>query len=132
MTENLIWAWSSSASALSQLVERPGPGHRQQLQGRVVGAGLVLALRRCQRALGAPCRVGRQLGRALTERGGRRQAATRLRPARRSLELRGDVLVEARRRVRAMPGAAVGIQLRVRGVGQRPVDGLASVRRGAR
>ena len=80
-------------------------------QGRVERAGLVLGLRRGQRPLRPARGVGRQRGRALQERGRRGQPAARLSAARRALELGRDVLIGPRRRLRAVPGAAIGIDL---------------------
>ena len=65
--------------------------------------------------------VGRQLGRALQERGGRRQPAAALRAVGRARHLRRHRLVGRRGRVRAMPRAPVGIELRVGRLGERPV-----------
>ena len=127
---NVICACSSCARARSSSSSGPASRHRQQPQRRVGRAGLVLALRRGQRALGPARRIGRQLGGALVERGARRQAAPRPRAAGRALQLGGDVLVEPGRRLGAMPGAAIGIDLGVGRLGERAVDALALLRRG--
>ena len=52
------------------------------------------------------------------QRGGRCQSATRLRPPGRALQLGGNRLVWSLRRVGAMPGPPVGIDLRIGGLGQ--------------
>ena len=59
--------------------------------------------------------------RALQERGRRREAAARLRPAGGALELGGDLLVRAGGRLRAVPRAAVRILPGIRRLGQRAV-----------
>ena len=93
-----------------ELVERPELGGGQEL-GRGRGVGDVeLRLRRGERALDAHGGVGRQLGRPLQERGGRGQPAAALRAVGRARHLGGHRLVRRRRRVRAMPGATVGIE----------------------
>ena len=55
------------------------------------------------------------------ERGGGRQAAAGLRPAGRALQLGGDVLVGPDGGVRAVPGAAIGIDVGIGRLGQRAV-----------
>ena len=92
-----------------ELVDRPELGGGQEV-GRGRGVGDVeLRLRRGERALDAHGGVRRQLGRPLQERGGRGQPAAALRAVGRARHLRGHRLVRRRRRVRAMPGATVGI-----------------------
>ena len=74
----------------------------------------------------AECRIDRQGRRALQERGGRREPAACLGPARGALELDGDVVVGARGRLRAMPRPAIGVGFGVGGRGRarraRPAD----------
>ena len=72
---------------------------------------------------------GGQLGGALAEGGGRRQAAAGPGLAGRAFEFGGDVLVEPGRRVRTVPGPAIGIDVRVGGLGEGPVSALALLRR---
>jgi len=67
-----------------------------------------------QRAARATRRIGRQLDRALQESGCRGQASASLRSVGGALELSGDVLVGARHRLRAVPGAAIRIELGIR------------------
>ena len=109
-----------------QRVERPGLDRDQQPQRRVERAGVALGLGRREQALRPAGGVGGQRRRALQERGRRGQAAARLRAAGRALELRGDVLVGPGRGLRPVPGAAVGIELRIGDLGQRA--GAASCR----
>ena len=114
-----------------ELVDRPELGGGQEV-GRGRGVGDVeLRLGRGERALDAHGRVWRQLGRPLQERGGRGQPAAPLRAVGRARHLRGHRLVRRRRRMRAMPGATVGIEDRVGRVGERPVHvaAVARVRR---
>ena len=76
------------------------------------------------RARAAARRLGRQLGGALEESRRCGQAAAGLCTAGRALELGGNVLVRPGGRVRAVPSAAVGIELRVGRVGERTVRTL--------
>jgi hypothetical protein len=69
-----------------------------------------------------------QLGRSREERGHGRDAAATLRPVGRALQLAGDSLVQAGRRVSAMPCSTIGILLRIRRLGQRAMC-LPPVRR---
>ena len=84
---------------------------------------------RGERAAGTARGLGRQLRRAFEKGRGRGLAAAALCAAGRALELGGDVLVGYPGRVRAVPGALVGIDFRVRRVGQRAVRALAFLRR---
>ena len=114
-----------------ELVERPELGGREQVVGGRGVGDVELRLRGVERALDASDGVRRQLGRPLQERGGRGQPATTLRTVGRVRHLGGHRLVRRRRRVRAMPGATVGIEDRVGRVGERPVHvaAVARVRR---
>ena len=105
-----------------QRVDRPGLDRDQQLQRRVERAGVALRPRRGEQAPRAARRVGREHGRGLEERGGRGDAAARQGAAGRAFELLGDLLVGPGRRLGAVPGAPVGIELRIRGLGQRGVQ----------
>jgi hypothetical protein len=69
------------STRLLELVERSGLGHGEQFQRRVGCSGLVLALRGGQRAPSPARRLGRDLGGALQERGGRGQTPAGLRAA---------------------------------------------------
>ena len=86
-------------------------------------AGESLGARRGQRTPGSPAGLRCQLGRALQEGSGRGETATRLRTGGRQLELRGHVLVWCERGVGPMPGAAIGIDLRIGGSCKRLVRG---------
>jgi hypothetical protein len=107
------------------------PGFRpgQQLERRVGRAGLVLGLRGGERAPGLARRVGGQLGRTLKERGRRGQAAAGLRPSRGPLEFTRDILVGVRNGMSAVPGTAIGIELRIDHLRQRGVHPPAIGRR---
>ena len=113
---------------MPQLVERPGFCDSQQPQRRVRRAGLLLGLCRGQRAPGPARPVGCQLCGALTQCGGRRQAAAGTRPGYRALEFGGDVLIKPGRCARAMPSATVGIDAGVGGLGQGAVRAVALLR----
>ena len=106
---------------LLELVQGSCLGDRQQPQRRVVRAGLVLALCGEERTLCPAPRIGRQFDGALVKCRPRRQAASRPRSAGRALQLGGDVLVEPGRRVRAVPGAAIGVDVGIGGL--RPAPG---------
>ena len=116
-------------AGLLELVQGSCLGDRQQPQRRVVRAGLVLALCGEERTLCPAPRIGRQLDGALVKCRPRRQAAARPRSAGRALQLGGDVLVEPGRRVREVPGAAIGVDVGIGGFGQRPVNALSLLRR---
>ena len=126
---NVICACKSCARACSSSSSGPGVGDRQQPQRRVVRPGLVLALCGDERTLSPAPRLRRQFDRALVKCRLRRQAAARPRSAGRVLQLGGDVLVEADRRVRKMPGAAIRIDIDIGGLGQRPVNALSLLQR---
>ena len=83
------------------------------------------ASRRCARR----SRFGRQHRRALEERGSGGQAPARLGSAGRALELLRDILVGSRRSLGPVPGAAVGIDLRIGDLRQRPMDVLSLLKR---
>jgi len=84
----------------------------------------VLGLCRGKGALSAAGRIKRHSGSLLEEcrRGG--QAAPRLRPVGRALELGGHVLIRCHGRLRAVPRSAVGIELRIRDLRQGAVNVL--------
>jgi hypothetical protein len=67
-----VWGAQQVRTRALELVERSRLRHGQQLQRRVQRAGLALALRRGQRTLGPVRRLGRKLGGAFVEGGGRR------------------------------------------------------------
>ena len=90
---------------------RPPPAARARRRARrPANLACAAASARCARRR----RVGGQLGRPLQERGRRRDAAARLRPLGRALQLGGDRLVGSGRRVGQVPRAPVGIDVRDR------------------
>ena len=119
---NAICARSRSSRARCELVERAQLGGRQQLERRVGRAGLELRLRGGQRARAAPVR-GSGVSSAARSRNAAAaaSAAARLRPVGRALELGGHLLVGPDARLRAVPRAAIGIDLRIGRLGQRPM-----------
>jgi hypothetical protein len=107
-----------------ELIERPGTlilRRREQVQGVTEGAGLHVGLRRGQRALGTPRRVGGQRHRSLQERRGRGQPAAGLRPPGRTLQLRGYLLIRPGRGLGLVPGPPIRIENRVGHLRQRGV-----------
>jgi hypothetical protein len=110
--------------------ERPRLRRGQQSQRRFERAGPGHCLRRGQRALRPPLRVGCQRGRAVQEGSRRREPAARLRAAGRALELCGDVLVGPGCGLGPVPGTAVGIDLRIGRPRQRAMRLPPVVRRG--
>jgi hypothetical protein len=114
---------------LLELVQGPPVGDRQQPQRGVVRPGLMLALCGDQRALSPAPGIGRQFDGALAKCRLRRQATAGPCSSRRALQLGGDVFVEPDRRVRKMPGAAIGVDIGIGGLGQRPVNALSLLRR---
>ncbi|MFD9735340.1 hypothetical protein [Umezawaea sp. NPDC059074] len=108
---------------LPDRVQRAEFGGRQQLGRLGEAARVELGPRGGQGAGGACLRVRRQFGGAFQEGGGRDPATTGERAARRVLQLPGDVLVRAGGGVRAVPGAAVGVLLRVGDLGEGAVHG---------
>ena len=108
-----------------KLVERGKLGGRQQLERRVRCPGVELRLRGSHGPPPPPRRIGGQLGRARQERRSRRRAPTGLRPVGRALQLVGHRLVGPGRRLRPMPGATIGIGIRIGRLGQRSMHFLA-------
>jgi hypothetical protein len=108
-----------------KLVERGELGDRQQLERRVRCRSVELRLRGSHRPLPPPRRIGGQLGRACQERRSRRRTPTGLRPIGRALQLARHRLVGSGRRLRPMPGATIGIGIRIARLGQRSMHFLA-------
>ena len=102
-----------------ELVQRPGLRGRQEPVRHVERPGPEARLRGGERSLGPPRGIAGQRDRALQERGRGGQAAARLRPAGRALELRGDLLVGPGRRGRQMPRTAVRVDVPVGRLRQR-------------
>ena len=86
-----------------QLVQWPGLDRDQQPQGRVQAPGIALGPRRGEQPLRPAAGCGGEQRRPLQERGRRGQAATTLRPARRPLQFRGNVLIRPRRGLGPVP-----------------------------
>jgi hypothetical protein len=101
-----------------EIAERPGFRHGQQFQRRPGRASLDLGLRRGQRPRGPPGRIGRQRRGPLQERCCRGHPAAGLCPAGRALQLSGNLLVRTGSGLGPVPGAAVGIVLRIGDLGQ--------------
>ena len=96
-----------------ELIERALRRGRDEV-GRSVGqTDQPLRPRRRQRTLGAASWLGRELGGALEERGGGSETSTRLRPAGGGFQVVGHVLVQRKRRVCSVPGAAVRVERRI-------------------
>ena len=93
--------------------DRPSLRDGQQVPHRIERAGLQVGRGRGQRPLGSTLRVERQHGRALEEC--RRPLPRRhaLAPCPRALQLRGDGLVRPGHGMGPMPGASIGVQLRI-------------------
>src|SRR4051794_25636396 len=98
--------------------------------GVVERARLELRLRGGQGALRAMGGFGRELDRALEEGRGGRKTTTRLRPGCGMLQFRGNVLIGGRRRLRSVPGAAVGVDFGIGRLRKRAVDLAPLVRAG--
>ena len=101
--------------------ERPGLRPVEQCHRLVERAGLVLRLGGGERALRPAPGIGRQDGRPFVEGRGRRHPATGPRAIGGALQLGSDVLVRPGSRLRAVPRAPVGVDLRVGHLRQRPV-----------
>ena len=112
-----------------QRVQLPGLDNDQQPQCRVQRADVTLRPGRREQAPCTASGFGCQHRRTLEERGRRGQAPARLRPARRALQLLGDVLVGPRRGVGPVPGAAVRIDLWISGLRQGAVHVLPLLKR---
>jgi hypothetical protein len=104
-----------------KLVNMPHFGGVQHRQCRVERTSLEACLCRRQRALGAPRWVCCQGNSALQKCGSGGDPAASLSPVSRQLELEGNLLVWAKRSMRAVPRTAIGINLRIRGACQRPM-----------
>src|SRR5256714_820571 len=90
---------------------------------RLVGRTRLLGcLGRGESPAGATRRFGCQRGGTLEERGGGGEAAPCQRSGCRTLELGGHLLIRHRGRLRPVPGAAIGVDLRIGRVRQRAVD----------
>ena len=103
------------------VVERYRLRSRHERQGVAELAGMDLQIGAVERTSYPPHRVGRQRSGLLEEGGRCRHTAVGQGAAGRPLELRGHRLVRVRGRASAMPCAAIGIDVRIGDVGERPV-----------
>jgi hypothetical protein len=94
---------------------------RDQRRSLFAVAGQPLESRRAQRSLRPQPSIRRQLHGALEERSGRGKTAARSRAVCGALEVRCHVLVRGERGIGAMPRAAVGVELAIDGVRERPM-----------
>ena len=117
-------------SGAIELVERADLRRREQTERVVECACPEFRLSRDQRALRTAYGSGCQRRSAFEERGSSSEAATRLRPRRRALELAGHLLVGRGRRLRTVPRAAIRVDLRIGCVRQRAVSLAPLVRLG--
>ena len=92
-----------------EFVERAGLRRREQVEGVAEAAGLQADLRRGQRAVGLPGRIGGQRDRTIEERRRRGESAAGLRPPGRALELERDLLVGGGGGLGPMPRPAIRI-----------------------
>ena len=97
-----------------ELVERPGLRGRQQPARHVERPRPQAGLGGGERPVGSPRGIAGQRDRALQERGRGGEAAARLRPARRALELARDLLVRTGRRGGQVPCATIRIDVAIR------------------
>ena len=114
---------------MPQLIKRSRLGGGQKPERGVKRAGLVFGLRGGQGALGAPRRVGRQSGRAIQNAAYARQTAAGLRASCGVLEFGGNLFVGAECCLRAVPSAAIRIDLGVGHLRERLVHSRAIAQR---
>jgi hypothetical protein len=112
-----------------ELVERAGLGRADELESRIESAGLEARQRGGQRAFRTPGGVRRQRDGALQQCRRSGQSASRSRPRRRVLELRGHRLVGFRRCRGQMPRPTVGIGVAVGYLRQRQMHRPATLDR---
>ena len=101
-----------------QSVKRASLDRDQQPECLVESAGIAFRFGACEQALRTVSGFRRQDRRSLEERGRRGEAPARMRSAGRALELLGDVLVGPRGGLGPVPGAAIGIDLRISDIRQ--------------
>ena len=114
---------------ICQRIQRSGLDHDQQAQRLIQRPRITLGSCRGDQPLRPASRFGRQQRRVLQERR-RGQAAAGLGPARRPLQLRGDVLIRSRRRLSPVPGSLVRVDSGIGGLRQCGVDFLPGRHRG--
>ena len=105
-----------------EIVERSSLGCLEESKSGIELAGPEAGLGRGERSHGSALGIARQRYRALEKRGGSGQAAARLRPTGRSLELGSNLFVWTRRGRREMPRSPIRIYSRVRRLGERAVN----------
>ena len=115
-------------ASLLKVAQRPSLSDREQVPRRVERAGLDFGRRCCQRPLGAAGGVERQHRGALEECRRRSNTAARLRPVRRALQLRGDVLIRPSCGLCPMPGVSIGVLVCIGDSSQRSVHFLSFLR----
>jgi hypothetical protein len=115
------WPDEPSAVDTTELAQRPGFGHGQQVKPCVQGTRLDLGLCRGQGPRRPFCRIGRQHRRPLEERGRGGEPTSCLRPASRTLQLSGDVFIGTSGSLGAVPCTPVGIAHRICHLCQCPV-----------
>ena len=111
----------ASESCALKCVQGTRLSHGEDLARGIGGAGVELGLRRVQRTGAATGCVRRQLGRAFEKRGCRRGATAAAGSISGTMQLSGDGLVRPRRGLRAVPRAAIGIDIRIGHLCQRPM-----------
>ncbi len=121
------WARTRSTRARWNSSSGPASAVAEQAERGVERAGLEAGLRGRQRPLAAPRRIVGQRDGALEERRRGGESAACLRPARRTLELRGHLLAGSRRGAGAVPGAPIGVRLGVGGLGEGAMHAVAVV-----
>ena len=108
----------------AQLIQRAGLDRDQQPQRRIQRAGVAFGPGRREQPSRPAYRVGCQQRRTFQERGCRGQPAAILGPARRALELPGDILIGPWRGLGPVPGPAIGIGPRIGDLRQRTMHVL--------
>ena len=104
-----------------ELVERSGLRGRQQPASHVERPRPQAGLGGCERSVGSPRGIAGQRDRTLQERGRGREAAARLRPVRRELQLARDLLVGPGGRGGQVPRTTIRIDVPIRHLRQRQV-----------
>ena len=112
------------------LIQRPGLGQGEQPPRPLGRTGLVLDLRCAQRPPGPFAQGGRQLRGPFAERGVGSQAAAGPHGRRGAFQLGRDFLVHTRCGMPTMPGAPIGIGIRIGGHRQGMMDDPPLLRRG--
>jgi hypothetical protein len=114
----------------AQGVGRSGVDGKQQALRGLQRAGVALRPGRCEFTLSASGGFGRQHRRPLEERGRRDEPSARLCPAGRAFQLGRDLLVRSGRGLCPVPGAAIGVNVGIGGLGEGAVHVLPLTDRG--